>query len=83
MGQNYPNPFNATTIINYSVPFSSNVNIQVYDIIGQQVVLLVDEFKLAGNYSINFNAESLPSGVYFCSMQAGDFSANKKLIVLK
>ena len=83
LGQNYPNPFNATTIINYSVPFSSNVNIQVYDIIGQQVVLLVDEFKLAGNYSINFNAESLPSGVYFCSMQAGDFSANKKLIVLK
>ena len=75
--------FNLTSKINYLIALSSKVSIKVYDIIGRQVVSLIDKLKSAGNYSIHFNAENLPSGVYLCNMQAGDFSANKKLILLK
>jgi hypothetical protein len=81
--QSYPNPFNSSTLIEYSIPNASDVTIKIYDVLGEEIEILVDEFNLPGNYSIHFNAENLPSGVYLCNMQAGDFSANKKLILLR
>ncbi len=83
LSQNYPNPFNPTTTINYSIPKSSFVTIIVYDILGREVENLVNEEKKAGNYSLNFNASSLASGVYIYKMQAGKFIDTKKLILMK
>jgi len=81
--QNYPNPFNPTTTINYSIKKDGSVTLKVYDIIGKEVVALVNENKTAGNYSVQFNASNLPSGIYFYQIESGSFSSTKKLILLK
>ena len=89
--QNYPNPFNPTTKIRYSIPLGEtnsgasvqNVVLKVYDVLGNEVVTLVDEFKPAGNYEVEFNANRLASGVYFYRLTAGSFSDSKKLTLLK
>jgi hypothetical protein len=81
--QNYPNPFNPVTTIDYSVPKIGFVTIKVYDILGREVMTLLNENKLVGNYNVEFNASKLVSGVYFYRMQAGDFVQTKKLILLK
>jgi len=85
--QNYPNPFNPSTKIRYSIPYASYVKIVVYDQLGQESAVLVNEYQNAGYYEINFNAGSggdgLPSGIYYYRLQAGEFSQIKKLIVLK
>jgi hypothetical protein len=83
LNQNFPNPFNPTTTINYSVPKSSFVTIKIYDVLGREVTTLVNENKPIGNYSVQFNAAKLTSGIYFYRMQAGDFVQTKKLVVLK
>jgi Secretion system C-terminal sorting domain len=83
LNQNYPNPFNPSTIINYSLPSSELVQIKVYDALGTEIKTLVNEFKQAGIYTIEFNAGNLPSGIYFYRMQAGSFSDTKKLILMK
>jgi len=81
--QNYPNPFNPTTTINYSVPTASHVTIKVYDLLGRQVAILVNDNKPVGNYSIKIDGSKLLSGVYFYRMEAGSFSQTKKLLLLK
>lgn len=85
--QNYPNPFNPTTKISYSLPVASKVSLKVYDILGKEVTTLVNDFKSAGRYDINFdtssNGLSLSSGVYFYRLQAGDFVKTNKMILLK
>ncbi len=81
--QNYPNPFNPSTKITYSVASLSNVSLKVYDILGREVVTLVNEEKPAGRYEVNFNASSLASGVYFYQIKAGSFIQTKKLMLLK
>jgi len=81
--QNYPNPFNPTTVIQYAVPKESEVSLVIYDILGKEVVTLVNGRKSAGRYSVNFNALNLPSGIYFYRLQAGDFSETKKMALLK
>ena len=81
--QNYPNPFNPTTIIKYQIPVNSYITLKVYDILGNLVKTLVDNYQAQGEYSINFNAANLASGVYFYRFQAGDYSAVKKLLLLK
>jgi len=81
--QNFPNPFNPTTTIIYSIPKSCFVSIKVYDILGREVTTIVNENKLAGNYTVQFNAVKLTSGIYFYRMQAGDFVQTKKLILIK
>lgn len=81
--QNFPNPFNSETIISYSVPRSAFITLKIYDILGREVNVLMNEYKSAGNGTIKFSGDGLPSGVYFCSMQAGSFSDFKKLILLK
>ncbi len=81
--QNYPNPFNPSTIINYSIPRATFVTLNVYNVLGEKVETLVSENKPAGNYSVNFNASKLSSGVYFYRINAGNFIQTKKLMVLK
>lgn len=81
--QNYPNPFNPSTTIEYSLPENSYVTIKVFDAIGRQAGILADEFKIAGNYKVNFDAGSLATGIYYYTMNTKDFSETKKMILVK
>ena len=85
--QNYPNPFNPSTKISWQSPVSSWQTLKIYDVLGNEVSTLVDEYKLAGSYQVEFSiigeAANLPSGVYFYRLQAGDFIQTKKLLLLK
>jgi len=81
--QNYPNPFNPTTTINYSVSKQSFVTIKVYDVLGRDVATLVNENKQVGNYSIQYNANKLSSGIYFYAMESGSYTQTKKILLLK
>ena len=72
VSNNYPNPFNPTTIINYSLPNNEKVVIKVYDILGREIAELVNEQKMAGKYTIQFDGSNLSSGVYFYSITAGN-----------
>ena len=83
LSQNYPNPFNPVTTIKYSIPKSSFVTIKIFNLLGQEVRTLVNEKQKTGEYSIEFNASNLASGVYFYSIQAGTYSLTKKMILLK
>jgi hypothetical protein len=81
--QNYPNPFNPSTEIKYSVPEKSTVSLKVYNVLGQEVASLFQGERQAGEYSVNFNASQLASGVYFYRLEAGAFSITKKMILMK
>ncbi|MCP5061990.1 MAG: T9SS type A sorting domain-containing protein [Ignavibacteriae bacterium] len=83
LSQNYPNPFNPTTTISYSIPELSNITLKVFDVLGKEIITLVSEQKLKGNYKIEFNASQLPSGTYFYRLQSGNFLETKKLILVK
>jgi hypothetical protein len=83
LNQNYPNPFNPTTTISYEVAKETNVSLKVYDIIGNEIATLVNEAKPAGTYQVIFDASNLSNGVYLYKIQAGNFSATKKLILMK
>ncbi len=83
LSQNYPNPFNPSTTISYSIPEDGNVTIKVYDILGNEVASLVDEFKQAGKHDLVFNASNLSSGVYYYKMTSAGFSKIKKLMLMK
>jgi len=83
LGQNYPNPFNPITTISFSLKEAGLVQIRVYDILGNEVAALVNENQEAGNYSAKFNASRLPSGIYFYRITSGNYTATKKLILLK
>jgi len=81
--QNYPNPFNATTKIYFDLKNDLKATIRIFNILGQEVMLLLDEFRKAGRHYVNFNSENLASGVYFYRMQAGDYVNTKKMLVVK
>ncbi len=81
--QNYPNPFNPTTKISFTIPSRLYVSLKVFDLIGREVVTLVSEELPAGNHSRQWNAVNIPSGVYFCRLQASGYLETKKLILLK
>jgi hypothetical protein len=81
--QNYPNPFNPFTKIRYEIPTESRVLIKVFDILGREAAALIDDFQKPGRYEVEWNAGNFASGVYFYSIKAGDFSAVKKLLLLK
>jgi hypothetical protein len=83
LGQNYPNPFNPTTTITYQLPKSSEVKLTVYDILGREVSVLVNERKNAGMYEAKLDGSRLSSGVYFYRLQAGSFVEAKKLLLLR
>ena len=71
LSQNYPNPFNPTTKINFTLPEKTNVSLKVYNILGSQVAVLLNEIKDAGIYSVNFKAEGLSSGIYIYKISTG------------
>ena len=81
--QNYPNPFNPNTVVSFQIPVPGFVSLKIYDVMGKEVAKLVNEFKQAGNYSIDFNAANFPSGVYYYRLEAGSFSAVKKMTLVK
>lgn len=81
--QNYPNPFNPMTIISYSLPQSSFVRLSVFDMLGQEIKVLVNEIQQGGNYNIEFFAHNLPSGSYFYRLENNNFNEVKKLLLLK
>jgi len=83
LSQNYPNPFNSSTVIKYDLPKEGFVTIKIYTILGKEIRTLVNDFKRAGSYNITFDAGNLPSGIYFCRIKSNDFSAVRKLILLK
>lgn len=81
--QNYPNPFNPTTKISWQSPVSSWQTLKVYDVLGNEAATLVNEYRDAGSYEIEFDASSLPSGVYFYKLQSGDFIQTRKMTLIK
>jgi glucose/arabinose dehydrogenase len=81
--QNFPNPFNPVTTIKYSVPKQDFVTIQIFDMLGREISTLVNESKQAGNYEVIWNADSYPSGVYFYRLTAGDYTEEKKMVLIK
>ncbi len=81
--QNYPNPFNSSTYIKYSVGYDTEVTITLYDIMGKEVEVLVNEFKHPGNYDVRYDAKDLSSGLYFYGMKAGNYVNYRKIILLK
>ena len=83
LSQNYPNPFNPSTKINYRVGEPGFVQLKVYNVLGVEVATLVNEQKIAGNYSANFNAAKFSSGVYFYTITVNNFTQTRKMILEK
>lgn len=83
LSQNYPNPFNPSTTINYSIPTAGNVELVIYNMLGEKVAMLQSGFQQAGNYTASFNASELPSGVYMYRISSGSYSESKKMILVK
>ena len=83
LNQNYPNPFNPTTIITYSLPRESFVQIKVFNVLGNEIETLVNKEEPEGTYEVTWNATNLPSGVYFYQLKVGDFVQTKKMMLLK
>jgi hypothetical protein len=83
LSQNYPNPFNPSTTIEYYLPEQSNVKIIIYDVLGNQLEVLFSGENSAGTHSLNWNADSYASGIYFYRMQAENFTQVKKMLLMK
>lgn len=83
LSQNYPNPFNPSTKIQYQIPHSSFVTLKIYDIIGNEVAVLVDEFKASGSYEVEFPSQKLASGIYLYTFSADNFSVTKKMVLIR
>ena len=87
LSQNYPNPFNPSTIINYALPQAGNVEIKIYNLLGAEVATLVNEYKEAGKYSVEFSTDNLAnkigSGVYFYSIKTGSFVKTMKMMLIR
>jgi len=83
LNQNYPNPFNPNTTISYSIANPGIVTVKIFNVLGEEVIQLVNEYKNSGSYSVNFDASRLSSGIYFYSLTSGSFVSTKKMVVLK
>jgi len=81
--QNYPNPFNPVTNFGFGISDLGFVSLKVYDVLGQEVKTLVNEYKQPGNYKIEFDGSDLPSGIYFYKLEVGEFIVTKKMIMMK
>lgn len=81
--QNFPNPFNPSTAIAFSLPASANVRLEVYNMIGQKVATLVNGKLAAGSHTISWNAQDVPSGIYFYKLETADFSQIRKMVLMK
>ena len=88
LNQNYPNPFNPTTVISYRLPMSSNVKLNIFNILGQRIKTLVNSFQSAGEHSLvwdatDYKSNPVSSGMYFYSLDTGDQSLQKKMILVR
>ena len=88
LSQNYPNPFNPSTLIRYQVPEEERVHITIHDLLGREIVTLVNDMTKPGEYVARWNAQDatgdiVPGGTYFCRMKAGTFTRTMKLLLLK
>jgi hypothetical protein len=83
LSQNYPNPFNPTTVIEFALPKEAHVTLEVYNVIGQKVMTLVDEVRPAGYHSVRFDGTSLSSGMYLYRLSTGQQTFLKKLLLMK
>ncbi|MDD5609349.1 MAG: T9SS type A sorting domain-containing protein, partial [Ignavibacterium sp.] len=83
LSQNFPNPFNPSTTIIYSIPQTTNVSLKIFDVLGKDIVTLVNEEKSAGSYEVTFSPGKLSSGAYFYQLKTGNFIETKKLILIK
>lgn len=83
--QNYPNPFNPATKIRFAIPSGENVKVRltIFDILGEEIEVLVNEEKSSGYYEVNFNSKNYPSGTYIYELQAGEFTARRKMVLIK
>ncbi|MBD3234604.1 MAG: T9SS type A sorting domain-containing protein, partial [candidate division Zixibacteria bacterium] len=80
---NYPNVFNANTRIDFNLPEAGHTKLEIYDLMGRKVEVLVDEYKVTGDYSVIWNAENYPSGIYFCKLTQGALKITKKMGLVK
>ena len=83
LSQNYPNPFNSMSRIRYQITDNSNVTVKLYDLLGREVKTLVNEFKEAGIYYVDFESTNLPSGIYFYKLISDKFTESRKMIIVK
>jgi len=83
LGQNYPNPFNPKTVVGSELPVASNVKLAIYDLLGREVAVLVNERRAAGSYQDSFDGSGLASGVYICRMTAGKFAQSRRMLLLR
>ncbi len=79
----FSNPFNPSTTVVFGVPVKSQVSLKIFNSVGEQIAQLVNEVKPSGNYTVEFKAENLPSGVYYYQLRAGEFIQTKKMILVK
>ena len=83
LSQNYPNPFKDKTIIKYCIAFRTNVNVSIFDKKELLIKNLIDKEQEAGTYELEFDASSLPEGIYYCRIKAGNYISTKKILLLK
>jgi len=81
--RNYPNPFNPTTTIQYSLGLAGPTKLMIYDVLGRELVKLVDEYRPAGAHKVTWNASNMPSGVYFYRLESANFTRTQKMILMK
>ena len=80
---NYPNPFNPTTTIEYSIGMAGQTRLMVYDIMGREIAMLVNEYRPMGTHKIVWNASSMPSGIYFYRLETSSFTRTQKMVLMK
>jgi hypothetical protein len=83
LSQNYPNPFNPVTVIRYSLTTSGEISLRLYDVLGKEVVTLLNEKQNAGTYEVSWEASNFPSGMYYYKIQTSEFSETKRMVLLK
>jgi hypothetical protein len=83
LSQNYPNPFNPVTVIKYQIPEVSFVSLKVYDVLGREISILINDEKSAGSYTVELDGSKLTSGIYFYRLIAGDFIETKSMMLMK
>lgn len=81
--QNYPNPFNPSTIIKYVLPMSGKVTLKLYNILGKEILTLVNKYETVGEYEVELNMKNYPSGVYFYTLSCNSYTKSKKLLLLR